>query len=66
MIQLPGGRRSRSRRANVAAWNRDGLWFAFDSGDIVRKSAASDEVLAFMNKIAGIREGDEVPVIDPL
>lgn len=38
--------------AELAAWDADGNWYKFDSGDTVSGWNKPDDVLAFMNMIA--------------
>lgn len=47
------GYRGPSKDAEIAAWDKDGNWYDF-GGDTVKGYVSADDVLAFMNLIAGM------------
>ena len=42
----------KSSTAEIAAWNKDDIWYEFDDGDNVRGYVSANDVLDFMNMIA--------------
>lgn len=43
-----------SSTAEIAAWDKDGNWYQVSEYDMVRGYVSTDEVLAFMTKIAAL------------
>lgn len=50
---IGGGYRGPSKDAEIAAWDKNGNWYDFGD-DTVKGYVSADELLAFMNEVAGM------------